>query len=174
VRCADRGGRQDDGGWYGNRDDHRRSAQTARGRWATHPAGEVPGTVIRPSRRWVLPNLRDLWEYRALLYVEDAAEGLLLAVEHYNGSEPINLDSRMEISIKDLLELIARLTGFEEAIVWDVNKPGGQPRRCLDTSKAERLFGFRATCPLKRDCVERFNGMSKLGLKEYGNLNQRC
>ena len=81
---------------------------------------------------------------REFLYVEDAAEGILLATERYNESDPVNLGSGMEISIKDLLELIVRPTGFEGEIVWDTSKPDGQPRRCLDTSKAERLFGFKA------------------------------
>ncbi len=81
---------------------------------------------------------------REFLYVEDAAEGILLAAEHYNESEPVNLGSGMEISIKDLVQLVARLTGFEGEIVWDSTKPDGQPRRCLEKSKAERLFGFRA------------------------------
>jgi GDP-L-fucose synthase len=81
---------------------------------------------------------------REFLYVEDAAEGILLAAERYNGSEPVNLGSGMEISIKDLAELIARLTGFEGEFIWDTSKPNGQPRRALDTSRAEQYFGFRA------------------------------
>ena len=86
---------------------------------------------------------------REFLYVEDAAEGILLATERYNESDPVNLGSGMEISIKDLMRLIARLTGFEGQIVWDTSKPDGQPRRSLDTSKAERLFGFRAKTPFE-------------------------
>ena len=85
---------------------------------------------------------------REFLYVEDAAEGILLATERYKGSEPVNLGSGMEISIKDLVHLIARLTGFEGEIVWDTSKPDGQPRRCLDTSKAGRLFGVQANTSL--------------------------
>lgn len=81
---------------------------------------------------------------REFLYVEDAAEGILLATEHYNGAEPVNLGSGMEIAIRDLVELIAELTGFDGAIVWDSSKPDGQPRRGLDTSRAEHYFGFRA------------------------------
>jgi len=81
---------------------------------------------------------------REFLYVEDAAEGILLATERYNESDPVNLGSGMEISIRDLAHLIARLTGFEGEVVWDTSKPDGQPRRYLDTSKAERLFGFKA------------------------------
>ncbi len=86
---------------------------------------------------------------REFLYVEDTAEGILLAAERYNESEPVNLGSGMEISIKDLMHLIARLMGFGGEIVWDTSKPDGQPRRCLDTSKAERLFGFRAKTPFE-------------------------
>jgi GDP-L-fucose synthase len=84
---------------------------------------------------------------REFLYVEDAAEGILLAAERYNGSEPVNLGSSMEISIRDLAEQIARLTGFEGKFVWDTSKPNGQPRRALDTSRAEQYFGFRASMP---------------------------
>jgi GDP-L-fucose synthase len=81
---------------------------------------------------------------REFLYVEDAAEGILLAAEHYNDSQPVNLGSGKEISIKALVEMIARLTGFEGRIVWDITRPNGQPRRSLDTSRANRLFGFKA------------------------------
>jgi len=81
---------------------------------------------------------------REFIYAGDAAEGILMAAEKYNGSEPVNLGSGMEISIKDLIELIARLTGFEGEIVWDNTKPDGQPRRALDTERAAEYFGFRA------------------------------
>jgi len=86
---------------------------------------------------------------REFLYVEDAAEGILLATEKYNKPEPINLGAGFEISIKDLVELIAKLTGFEGKIVWDRTKPDGQPRRCLDTSKAYKEFGFKAKTPFE-------------------------
>lgn len=86
---------------------------------------------------------------REFLYVEDAAEGILLATERYNGSEPINLGSSKEISIKALAELIARLTGFEGTLVWDTSKPNGQPRRALDTKRAEDYFGFKAKMPFE-------------------------
>ena len=81
---------------------------------------------------------------REFLYVEDAAEGILLATEKYNKSEPVNLGAGFEISIKDLAELIAKLTDFKGKIIWDTSKPDGQPRRCLDTTKAEKEFGFKA------------------------------
>ena len=81
---------------------------------------------------------------REFFYVEDAAEGILLATERFDKSDPVNLGAGMEISIKDLVELIARLVGFDGEIIWDVSKPDGQPRRRLDTSRAEQEFGFRA------------------------------
>jgi len=81
---------------------------------------------------------------REFLYADDAAEGILLAAERYNDSQPVNLGSGREIRIKDLAELIARLTGFQGRLVWDTTKPNGQPRRALETSRAEALFGFRA------------------------------
>lgn len=81
---------------------------------------------------------------REFLYVEDCAEAIVLATERYNKPEPVNIGAGFEISIKDLVHLIAELTGFKGEIVWDKSKPGGQPRRCLDTSRAEREFGFRA------------------------------
>ncbi len=84
---------------------------------------------------------------REFIYVEDAAEGILLASERYNDSQPVNLGSGMEISIKELAELIARLTGFEGKFVWDTSKPNGQPRRALDITRAEQYFGFRAQMP---------------------------
>ena len=86
---------------------------------------------------------------REFLYVEDAAEGILLATEHYDESEPINLGSGQEINIQALVEIIARLIGFEGKIVWDTTRPNGQPRRSLDTSRAHRLFGFRAQMGLE-------------------------
>jgi GDP-L-fucose synthase len=81
---------------------------------------------------------------RGFLYVEDAAEGILLATEKYNKSDPINLGTDLEISIKDLAGLIARLVGFKGKIKWDANKPDGQPRRKLDTSKAKQEFDFKS------------------------------
>jgi GDP-L-fucose synthase len=88
---------------------------------------------------------------REFLYVEDAAEGILLAAERYDASDPVNLGSGIEISIKNLAHLIARITGFDGEIVWDATRPDGQPRRCLETSKAEQLFGFKAHVGLDED-----------------------
>ena len=91
---------------------------------------------------------------REFLYVEDAAEGVVLAAERYDGSDPVNLGSASEISILDLTTRIARLTGFAGRLTWDASKPNGQPRRKLDTSRAEELFGFTASVPL-RDGIAR-------------------
>lgn len=81
---------------------------------------------------------------REFLYVEDAAEAILLASEHYNQSLPVNLGSGFEITIRDLVETIARLTGYSGRIIWDTTKPNGQPRRALNTGRALQYFGFRA------------------------------
>lgn len=82
---------------------------------------------------------------REFLFVEDCAEAIVLATERYDRPEPVNIGAGREISIKDLVGLIARLTGFRGRITWDTSKPNGQPRRCLDTSRAAQEFGFRAT-----------------------------
>ena len=87
---------------------------------------------------------------REFLYVEDAAEGIILATERYDKSEPVNLGSSQEISIKDLAETIARLTGFAGRIEWDTTKPNGQPRRKLGTERAQTKFGFAAGTPLEK------------------------
>jgi GDP-L-fucose synthase len=81
---------------------------------------------------------------REFLYVEDAARGIVLAADRYHGAEPVNLGAGREISIRDLVELIARVTGFTGTITWDRTKPNGQPRRCLDTHRAWEYFGFKA------------------------------
>jgi GDP-L-fucose synthase len=86
---------------------------------------------------------------REFLYVDDAARGICMAAEAYSGAEPVNLGAGFEITIRGLTELIAKLMGFTGRILWDPNKPDGQPRRCLDTSRAERLFGFRAQVPFE-------------------------
>ena len=81
---------------------------------------------------------------REFLYVDDAARAILLATAKYNKSEPVNLGSGFEISIKELVHLIARLTGFKGKIIWDKTKPDGQPRRRLDITRAQKEFGFKA------------------------------
>jgi GDP-L-fucose synthase len=91
---------------------------------------------------------------REFLYVDDCAEAILLAAERYDGPDPVNIGTGSEISIRELAELIAELTGYEGGLVWDTSKPNGQPRRRLDTSRAEHLFGFRARTSL-REGLER-------------------
>jgi len=86
---------------------------------------------------------------REFLYVEDAAEGILLAAEKYDKPDPVNLGAGFEISIKELAELIKKLTGFKGRIVWDKTKPNGQPRRMLDTTRAQKEFGFVAKTPFE-------------------------
>jgi len=126
-----------------------------------------PGDNFDPSSSHVIPALIkkcldaaerqdqsiEVWgtgkATREFLYVEDAAEGIVSATEHYDGSEPVNLGAGFEISIKDLTLMIGKLTGFQGEIVWDKTKPDGQPRRMLDTTKAEKYFRFRAKMGLE-------------------------
>jgi GDP-L-fucose synthase len=121
-----------------------------------------PGDNFDPSTSHVIPALIkkfvdaseagaravEVWgtgeATREFLYVDDAAEGLVLATEAYDGREPVNLGSGLEMSIRELAELIARETEFRGEIVWNSSKPDGQPRRALDVTRAEQLFGFRA------------------------------
>lgn len=86
---------------------------------------------------------------REFLYVEDAAEAILLAAEHYHGPEPVNIGTGMEIKIRELVDLVCQLCGFQGRVIWDTSKPDGQPRRCLDTTRAEREFGFKAQTTLE-------------------------
>ena len=106
---------------------------------------------------------------REFLYVEDAAEGILLATEKYSKSDPVNLGAGFEISIKELVKLIAKLTGFKGKIIWDKSKPDGQPRRCLDTSKAEKEFGFRTTTGFQEGLKKTIEWYRKVHKKD---LNQ--
>jgi len=126
-----------------------------------------PGDNFNPSSSHVIPALIrkcvesiekgnkeiEVWgdgsPTREFLYVEDAAEAILLATEKYNDSEPVNLGSGYEISIKDLVNLIAKLTGFTGQMKWDTSKPNGQPRRALDTKRALDYFGFHAQMPFE-------------------------
>jgi len=91
---------------------------------------------------------------REFLYVEDAAEAIILATERYNKPEPVNIGCGKEISIRDLAYLIAELTHFQGEIVWDTTKPDGQPRRCLDTTRAEQEFGFKAKTDLREGLIK--------------------
>ncbi|HYM96435.1 MAG TPA: NAD-dependent epimerase/dehydratase family protein, partial [Candidatus Sulfotelmatobacter sp.] len=81
---------------------------------------------------------------REFLYVEDAAEAIVLATERYDGAEPVNIGAAREITIRELIEVICELMDYRGEIRWDTTKPNGQPRRCLDVSRAEKEFGFRA------------------------------
>jgi GDP-L-fucose synthase len=119
-----------------------------------------PGDKFNPSVSHVIPALIkkaveakeagddsiEVWgtgsATREFLYVDDTAEGVLLATEHYDGAEPVNLGTDEEVAIKDLAELIIKLVGFEGELVWDRSKPDGQPRRRVDNSRAKELFGF--------------------------------
>jgi GDP-L-fucose synthase len=86
---------------------------------------------------------------REFLYVDDCVDGLVLAAERYDGPDPVNLGAGREISIRDLAELIADVTGYSGRITWDTEKPNGQPRRSVDASRARELFGFEAQMPLR-------------------------
>jgi GDP-L-fucose synthase len=125
-----------------------------------------PGDNFNPRSSHVIPALIkkcfdamdnradkiDVWgtgsATREFFYVEDAAEAISLAAESYNKSEPVNIGAGFEISIRDLTELVVRITGFHGRISWDATKPDGQPRRMLDTSKASKEFGFKAKTDL--------------------------
>ncbi|HEV2172308.1 MAG TPA: GDP-L-fucose synthase [Terracidiphilus sp.] len=101
---------------------------------------------------------------REFLYVEDAVEGIFLATTQYDKSEPVNLGSGMEVSIRNLAATIAEMTGFTGEIVWDTSKPNGQPRRCLDVTRAEQEFKFRAVTPFDaglRKTIDWYLGVTK-------------
>ena len=91
---------------------------------------------------------------REFFYVKDAARAIAMATEIYDGPEPVNLGAGFEITIKELVEMIKNLTGFQGRIVWDKTKPDGQPRRCLDTSRAKKFFGFEAQMPFDQGLKE--------------------
>jgi GDP-L-fucose synthase len=98
-------------------------------------------------------NHIDVWgtgsASREFLYVEDCAQAIILAAQHYDKPEPVNIGTGREIGIRELAKLIGELSGFRGEIRWDSSKPDGQPRRCLDVSRAEQEFGFRATTDLR-------------------------
>jgi GDP-L-fucose synthase len=110
---------------------------------------------------------------REFLYVADAAEGLLLATECYSQAEPVNLGAGSEIRIRDLALLVARLTGFDGEIRWDRSKPDGQPRRCLDVSRAKACFGFQAHTPLEQGLRETIHGYRMLRASEQRRRDSR-
>ncbi len=97
-----------------------------------------------------LPVWGDGSPSREFLYVDDAARGIVMATLSYNDSEPVNLGTHFEITIRDLVELICELMGFEGELVWETDKPNGQPRRCLDTERAKKAFGFTAQMEFKQ------------------------
>jgi GDP-L-fucose synthase len=103
---------------------------------------------------------------REFLHVDDCAEAVLLATELYEKPEPVNIGSGAEISIRDLVGLIARITGFTGEVVWDRTKPDGQPRRCLDVSRAEKEFGFRAHTSLEEGIRETVDWYSRSHLQD--------
>jgi len=102
---------------------------------------------------------------REFIYVEDAAEGILLAAEKYNKSDPMNIGAGFEITIKDLVNLIVKLTGFKGKVIWDTSKPDGQPRRMLDTSKAEKESGFEAKTSFEEGLSKTIEWFIKNGSK---------
>jgi GDP-L-fucose synthase len=141
-----------------------------------------PGDNFDPSSSHVIPalikkcvdaregglNQIEVWgtgsASREFLYVEDAAEGIALGAERYDGADPVNLGVGREITIRELVELIARLTLFEGEISWDPSKPDGQPRRALDTSRARDLFGFEARTSFEeglRETIEWYRDLGK-------------
>lgn len=147
-----------------------------------------PGDHFDPGRSHVIPALvkkcfeaiKDgrkelvVWgdgtPTREFLYVDDAAEGIALAMERYDKADPVNLGCGKETSIKDLVELITSLTGFEGRIIWDTTKPNGQPRRQLDTSLAEREFGFKARVSLEEGLRKTIDWYKQIHLQDQGTL----
>jgi GDP-L-fucose synthase len=148
-----------------------------------------PGDNFDPRSSHVIPALiRKLWSAkqrgdasvevwgdgsasREFLYVDDAAEAIVLAAERYDGSEPVNIGSGMEITVMDLVTLLSELIGFTGAIRWDRTKPNGQPRRSLDVSRASEQFGFRASTDFVtglRQTVEWWSTVAEQRLAEEG------
>jgi GDP-L-fucose synthase len=148
-------------------------AQVNRAQYGQHSAFLIPtnlygpGDKFHPSVSHVIPALVkkcveakergddkvEVWgtgrASREYLYVDDAAEGIVLAAEHYDDSEPVNLGTDHEVTIRETIETIARLVGFEGELLWDPSKPDGQPRRRVDPSRAEHAFGWRAQMPFE-------------------------
>ena len=103
---------------------------------------------------------------REFIYAADAAEGIVLSTEKYDGPEPVNIGAGFEITIKELVEKIVKLTGFTGEIRWDPSKPDGQPRRCLDTTRAKEYFNFEATTTFEKGLQE--------AIKWYRNSRRTC
>ncbi|MFL6212875.1 MAG: GDP-L-fucose synthase family protein [Blastocatellia bacterium] len=149
-----------------------------------------PGDNFDPAASHVIPalikkcveavergdNVIEVWgtgtPTREFLYVDDAAEGIVLATERYTGAEPVNLGSGREISIRDLVHLIARETDFTGDIIWDATKPDGQPRRALNISRAAEAFGFRARTDFIEGLRKTIAWYRENGLRSSLRLNQ--
>jgi GDP-L-fucose synthase len=113
---------------------------------------------------------------REFLYVADCAEGIALAADHYGGSEPVNVGSGQETTIRELVETTARLTGFRGTVWWDATKPDGQPRRKLDITRARDWFGFEASTPLEQGLIETiaaYRESRTVPAPAYGSVNER-
>ncbi len=100
-----------------------------------------------------LPVWGDGSPTREFLYSDDAARGIVMATQHYSGPEPVNLGTGEEITIRDLVELISEVMGFEGKLVWETDKPNGQPRRCLSVERAHQAFGFQAEMPFRQGLI---------------------
>ena len=149
-----------------------------------------PGDKFHPSVSHVIPALIkkcvdavesgddkiDVWgtgtASREYLYVDDAAEAIVLAAELHDGTEPINLGTDREVTIRETVETIARLVGFDGELRWDPSKPDGQPRRRVDASRAEQLLGWRAQMPFDEGCGARSTGTSPTAKKPNGTRSR--
>jgi GDP-L-fucose synthase len=134
-----------------------------------------PGDNFDPASSHVIPALIkkftdakrenkscvDIWgtgaASREFLYVDDAARGVVLATEYYNKPDPVNLGAGMEITIRNLVDLIKELTDYSGEVKWDITKPDGQPKRCLDVSRAQKEFGFKAKMPFREGLKRTIN-----------------
>jgi GDP-L-fucose synthase len=151
-----------------------------------------PGDNFDPSSSHVIPALIkkfteakrenkscvDVWgtgaASREFLYVDDAARGIILATEHYDKPDPVNLGSGMEITIRDLADLIQELTGFSGEVHWDTTKPDGQPKRSLDVSRAQKEFRFKAKMPFReglKRTIEWYEAYSLKPVQKKGSEN---
>jgi len=108
---------------------------------------------------------------REFIYVKDAAEGIILATEKYDKPDPVNIGAGFEIKIKDLVDLIVKLTGFKGEIIWDSSKPDGQPRRKLDTFQAEKEFAFKAKTDFQKGLIKTIEWFTKKDLNIYYQMN---
>ena len=100
------------------------------------------------------------------MFVKDCARAIILATEKYNKSDPVNIGAGFEMRIKDLVEMLAKLTGFNGEVTWNTSKPDGQPRRCLDISKARTEFGFNAKTDFREELRKTIDWYKNLRLRE--------